>query len=179
MTLWPKATWWGKDLFRLTTLWVTGYHWGKSEQELKQGRNLETETGHGGRGECCLLLAPCGLFSRLTASRPQICPPHSLLTGMKNGVCYFRGGFFRNIFRWRQLNDEQSGHHAKRKLLRLNWEVCESGSQPTSGLWRQEICVNYRRSCSTGALSMDSGRGQLLERYLGLTELTARMETQD
>lgn len=33
-------------------------------------------------------------------------------------------------------------------------------------------------NCSSGAISMDSGRGQLLERYLGLTELTGRMETQ-
>lgn len=33
-------------------------------------------------------------------------------------------------------------------------------------------------SYTTDAISRDSGRGQLLERYLGLTELTGRMETQ-
>jgi hypothetical protein len=53
-TPWPKASCGEKGLFCLH-FQVTVYHWGKSGQELKQGKNLEAGTDTEATGERCLL----------------------------------------------------------------------------------------------------------------------------
>ncbi|EDL21040.1 mCG140729 [Mus musculus] len=72
-----KETWGGKGLFGLH-FHITVHHQRKSEQELKQGRDLETGADAEAMEQCRFLTCSCGLIAcfliESRSTRPEMPP---------------------------------------------------------------------------------------------------------